>query len=77
MGPLFALAHIIPRVVGYLLTAGGVAWVAFAVASLIAPPIGAAMQPLVLAIGSLAEVALAISLLVTGIKGGSRAPSGG
>jgi hypothetical protein len=77
MGPLFALSRVIPRAVGYLLTAGGVAWVAFAVASLIAPPVGTAMRPFVLAIGSLAEIALAISLLVLGMKAGSLALSRG
>jgi hypothetical protein len=64
MGPLFAASRIIPRAVGYLLTAGGVAWVSFAIASLISPPIAAAIRPFVLAIGSLAEIALAVSLLV-------------
>ena len=68
MGPLFSLSQVIPRAVGYILTAGGVAWVAFAVASLVRPPLGVAMQPGVLAIGSLAEIALAVSLLLRGIK---------
>jgi hypothetical protein len=77
MGPLFARSRVIPRAVGYLLTAGGVAWVAFAVASLIAPPVGAALRPIVLAIGSLAEIVLAISLLVGGMKAGSLGPSRG
>jgi hypothetical protein len=77
MGPLFALSRVIPRPVGYLLTAGGVAWVAFAVASLIAPPVGAALRPFVLAIGSLAEIVLAVSLLVGGMKAGSLGPSRG
>jgi hypothetical protein len=77
MGPLFALSRVIPRAVGYFLTAGGVAWVAFAVASLIAPQIGVALRPFVLAIGSLAEIVLAISLLVGGMKAGSLGPSRG
>jgi len=73
MGPLFALSRVVPRAVGYLLTAGGIAWVAFAVASLIAPPIGAAMRPFVLAIGSIAEIALAVFLLVHGVR--ARSPA--
>jgi len=77
MGPLFALSRVVPRAVGFLLTAGGIAWVAFAVASLIAPPVGAAMRPFVLAIGSLAEIALAVSLLMRGMKAGSLSLSRG
>src|SRR5690349_623749 len=50
-------------------TAGGVAWVSFAIASLLAPPVGLAMQPFVLAIGSLAEIALALWLLLGGVSG--------
>ena len=72
MGPLFALSRIVPRAVGYLLTAGGIAWVAFAMTSLIAPPIGAAIQPVVLVIASLAEIVLAVSLLVRGMGRQSR-----
>ncbi|HLO20011.1 MAG TPA: DUF4386 domain-containing protein [Sphingomicrobium sp.] len=68
MGPLFALSGFVPRPIGYLLTLGGVAWVSFAVASLIAPPIGMAMQPVVLAIGSLAEISLALWLLLRGAR---------
>jgi hypothetical protein len=63
MGPLFVLSRLVPRVIGYLLTAGGVAWLSFAIASLLAPRVGVAMQPVVLAIGSLAEIALALWLL--------------
>lgn len=68
MGPLFSASRVIPRAVGYLLTLGGVAWVTFAVAGLVRPPVAAAVQPVVLAIGSLAEIALAISLLIRGNK---------
>ena len=62
MGPLFILSGFVPRVIGYLLTVGGVAWVSFAIASLIDPPVGKAIQPIVLGIGSLAEIALALWL---------------
>jgi hypothetical protein len=68
MGPLFVLSGIVPRVIGYLLTAGGVAWVSFAIASLLAPPVGTTMQPFVLAIGSLAEIALALWLLLGSLR---------
>jgi hypothetical protein len=68
MGPLFALSGVVPKVIGYLLTGGGIAWVSFATASLLAPRVGAAMQPIVLAIGSLAEVALALCLLFGGAR---------
>jgi Domain of unknown function (DUF4386) len=71
MGPLFVRSRIIPRPMGYLLTLGGVAWVSFAVSSLIAPPIGRAIQPVVLAIGSLAEIALALWLLFRGARDGT------
>ena len=73
MGPLFVLSGFVPRLIGYLLTAGGVAWVSFAIASLIAPPVGVAMQPVVRAIGSLAEIALALWLLFRGARGRSSA----
>lgn len=68
MGPLFALSGFIPKPIGYLLTVGGAAWVSFAIATLIAPPVGRAMQPVVLAIGSVAEIALALWLLLRGAK---------
>jgi hypothetical protein len=63
MGPLFAVSGFMPKAIGYLLTVGGVAWVSFAVATLIAPAAGRAIQPLVLVVGSLAEFALAAWLL--------------
>jgi hypothetical protein len=69
MGPLFVLSGYVPKVIGYLLTAGGVAWVSFTIATLLAPPVGVAMQPVVLAIGSLAEIALALWLLLRGARG--------
>jgi len=75
MGPLFAMSGLVPRLIGYLLTAGGVSWVSFAIASLIAPPIGAAMQPVVVAIGSLAEIALASWLLFGGAGFRGSAPA--
>lgn len=71
MGPLFVLSGFVPRVIGYLLTVGGVAWVSFAIASLIEPPVGKAIQPIVLAIGSLAEIALALWLLLGRTRGRS------
>ena len=69
MGPLFALSGFVPKVIGYFLTAGGVAWVSFAIATLLAPPVGVAMRPVVVAIGSLAEIALALWLLLGGGRG--------
>lgn len=71
MGPLFALSGFVPKPIAYLLTVGGVGWVSFAIASLIAPPVGVAIQPVVLAIGSLAEIALALWLLFRGARGRS------
>lgn len=71
MGPLFVLSGFVPRVIGYLLTVGGVAWVSFAIASLIEPPVGKAIQPIVLGIGSLAEIALALWLLLARTGGRS------
>lgn len=71
MGPLFVLSGFVPRVIGYLLTVGGVAWVSFAIASLIEPPVGKAIQPIVLGIGSLAEIALALWLLLARTRGRS------
>ena len=71
MGPLFVLSGFVPRVLGYLLTAGGVGWVSFAIASLLAPPVGLTIQPVVLAVGSLAEIALALWLLLGGTRRGS------
>lgn len=68
MGPLFARSRFVPRPIGYLLTLAGVAWLAFAVVSTVAPPVGAAMQPVVLAIGSVAEVVLALWLLIRGAR---------
>ena len=68
MGPLFVLSGFVPRAIGYLLTVAGVAWVSFAMASLIAPPVGKTMQPIVLGVGSLAEIALALWLLLGGAR---------
>ena len=68
MGPLFVLSGLVPKVIGYLLTLGGIAWVSFASASLLAPQVGMTMQPVVLAIGSLAEIGLALWLLLGGAR---------
>jgi hypothetical protein len=72
MGPLFAMSRVVPKAIGYLLTAGGIGWVAFAVSSLIAPPLGTALRPFVLVIGALGELALLVSLLVRGFSSRSR-----
>jgi Domain of unknown function (DUF4386) len=68
MGPLFALSDFVPKAIGYLLTLAGIAWVSFAVATLLAPTAGRTIQPLVLLIGSLAELALAGWLLFGRVK---------
>lgn len=64
MGPLFTVSGLVPRPIGYWLTAAGVGWVVFAVANLIAPPLGVALRPIAIAIGASAEVALPIALWV-------------
>jgi len=66
MGPLFARSRFVPTAIGYLLTAGGIGWVSFAIASLVAPAVGLAMQPIALILGSLGEIALALWLLIRG-----------
>lgn len=68
MGPLFT--RVVPRLIGYLLTIGGVAWVSFAVVSLLSPRVGVAMQRPVVMTGGLAEIVLAISLLMRRVRCG-------
>jgi len=64
MGPLFAVSKLVPRVIGYWLFAGGVGWVALAVATLMGSPLRLGIQAVVLPVAGLAEVALGIWLLV-------------
>jgi hypothetical protein len=63
MGPLFAASKLVPRVIGYWLFAGGIGWVALAVATLLGSPLRASIQAIVLPVAGLAEVALGIWLL--------------
>jgi hypothetical protein len=64
MGPLFT--RLVPRPIGWLLTLGGVAWVALSVATLLALPMAKSLQAVVLPLGALAEIALGLWLLVKG-----------
>lgn len=66
MGPLFTASRLVPRPVGWLLTAGGAAWIALSLATLLDPPLGRSLQGIVLPLGALAEIALGLWLLVRG-----------
>jgi len=64
MGPLFARSRLVPRLIGYWLLAGGVGWVALAVATLLGSPVRTTLQDFVLPVAGLAEIALGAWLLV-------------
>lgn len=64
MGPLFAKSALVPKPIGYALFAGGIGWVAFAVAALLASPLRTPLQAIVLPLGGLSEVALGLWLLI-------------
>jgi len=68
MGPLFAKSRVVPKAIGYLLTLGGIGWVSFATVTLAAPPFAVLMRQPVLVVGSLAELALFLWLLICGAK---------
>ncbi|MFL6724911.1 MAG: DUF4386 domain-containing protein [Sphingomicrobium sp.] len=64
MGPLFARSRLVPRLIGYWLLAGGIGWVALAVATLLGSPLRTTLQAFVLPVAGLAEIALGGWLLV-------------
>jgi hypothetical protein len=64
MGPLFARSRLVPRLIGYWLLAGGVGWVALAVATLLGSPVRTTLQGFVLPVAGLAEIALGAWLLI-------------
>jgi hypothetical protein len=64
MGPLFAMSRLVPRAIGYWLLAGGIGWVALAVATLLGSPLRAMLQGIVLPVAGLAELALGLWLLI-------------
>lgn len=64
MGPLFAKSRLVPALIGYLLFAGGIGWIAFATATLLGSPLRNTLQGIVLPVGGLSELALAAWLLV-------------
>lgn len=66
MGPLFTASRLVPWPIGWLLTAGGAAWIALSIATLLNPPLGRSLQGVVLPLGALAEIALGLWLLVKG-----------
>jgi hypothetical protein len=66
MGPLFTASRLVPRAIGWLLTAGGAAWIALSLATLLDPPLGRSLQGFVMPLGALAEIALGLWLLVKG-----------
>jgi hypothetical protein len=64
MGPLFAASRLVPRVIGYWLFAGGIGWVALAVATLLGSEARVILQGIVLPVAGLAEIALGLWLLI-------------
>jgi hypothetical protein len=64
MGPLFAASRIVPRPIAWLLTVAGAAWIALSAAMLVAPTLAASMRGLVMPLGGIAELALALWLLI-------------
>lgn len=68
MGSLFAISRLVPRPIGYLLVAAGIGWVALSLATLLAPELSTGMQPVILPLGALAEIALGLWLLFKGVR---------
>ena len=64
MGPLFAKSKLVPAAIGYWLLAGGIGWVALAIATFLGSPLRAQIQSVVLPVAGLSEVALAAWLVV-------------
>ena len=64
MGPLFAKSRLVPKLIGYSLFAGGVGWVAFAIATILGSPFRLALQRIVMPIGGISELALAAWLVI-------------
>lgn len=68
MGVLFAAGRLLPLLLGLLLAAAGVAWIALSAANLALPAIGAALAPYVLPLGAAAEILLGLWLLIRGVN---------
>lgn len=64
MGPLFAASRIVPRPIAYLLTAAGAGWIALSTSMLVAPTVATSVRGIVMPLGGIAELALALWLLV-------------
>lgn len=68
MGLLFAASRMIPRVIAWLLVLAGAGWIVLVVTTLLSPQLAPMVQPVVLPLGALAEVALGLWLLLRGVK---------
>jgi hypothetical protein len=64
MGPLFAKSRLVPPLIGFWLLAGGIGWVALAVATLLGSPLRTTFQSFVLPFAGLAEIALGAWLVL-------------
>lgn len=65
-GPLFVRSHFVPRPLGYSLAIVGFGWTALSIATLVAPTLGVRLRGVVLPAGALAELTLALWLLING-----------
>lgn len=68
MGPLLARSGTVPRAIGYLLALAGAAWLALSAATFLSPPLGTILRAGAMPLGALAELALALWLLLKGAQ---------
>ena len=66
-GVLIARSTFLPRVLGVLLAAGGLSYVASALAGLVAPALGARLAPFIVPIALLGEGSLSVWLVLKGV----------
>ena len=68
MGYLFTVSKLVPRLIGYLLLIAGIGWVVLSVGTLMAPTTSSRIGAFVMPVGALAEIALALWLLIKGVR---------
>jgi len=68
MGYLFVTSKMVPRLIGYLLLAAGIGWIVLSAGTLLAPNTSSQIGAFIMPLGALAELALAIWLLVKGVR---------
>ena len=68
IGALIIGSTFLPRFVGVLMAAGGLAYMTYCFADFVSPSLGAGLAPVALMLGSLGEVALTLWLLLVGLN---------